>query len=88
MMTFAGIRVPLLTWLATFIVILNITRCFKMAEHEIQLVLMRVVSGTLLWVGFDAARMMDLTLPSGAIRSIAAGDIPFHRDIALACSKA
>jgi len=42
MMTWAGIRVPLLTWLGTSAILLSIVSFFYFAEHEIQLVLMKM----------------------------------------------
>ncbi|NJM51783.1 MAG: hypothetical protein HC843_13700 [Sphingomonadales bacterium] len=52
MMTWAGIRIPLLIWLFTFVPAITITMSIMMKDHETGLVLMRLYSSV--W------SMMDL----------------------------
>jgi hypothetical protein len=50
MMTWAGIRVPIMTWFGTSAILVSAVSFFYFQEHEIQLVLMKIYAEVWNWV--------------------------------------
>ena len=87
-MWFAGVRIPLLIWGVVFIGALIITLAIMMQRHETQLVLMRLWASFWLMMDFDAGKIVNVTLPTGEIRAMPMGYVPFNGYIASAWDKA
>lgn len=67
LMTWAGIKVPLLFWIAAFAIFMIAISSFYLKEHQVQLVLMRTLSVMWEWVSLDPNKPVNLTLPDQSI---------------------
>ena len=86
-MTWAGIKIPLTIWAATFVVLFNIFVWLGLDDHEFQLDLMRLYSSLWTWVGADKYHLINLTLPNGSIARVPMGYVPYHPAVAAAWAK-
>jgi len=67
MMTWAGVRMPLLIWFFTALAMLCILAFAYFREHEIQLALMRLLATLWNWVGLNPEKTVNLTLPDSSV---------------------
>jgi type IV conjugative transfer system coupling protein TraD len=87
MMTWAGIRVPIMTWLGTSAVLLSVVSIFYFAEHEIQLVLMKMYAEVWNWVALNPHKQVNLTLPDDSVVVGQMSWVPFHSAVVKAWDK-
>ncbi|MCW1432022.1 type IV secretion system DNA-binding domain-containing protein [Novosphingobium sp. JCM 18896] len=87
MMTWAGIRVPILTWLGTSAVLLSIISAFYFEEHEIQLCLMKIYAELWNWVALNPHKPVNLTLPDGSVVVGQMSWVPHHSAVVVAWAK-
>lgn len=87
LMTWAGIKVPLIIWSATAIILLVALGCFTFKTHDIQLVLMRLFALLWLWVEFDPAKLVNLTLPNGQVVQGLIAMVPYHSAVEAAWAR-
>ena len=87
-MWFAGARIPAKTWLGIFVGALGLTLWIRMGEHEVQLVLMKLWSDIWIMMDFDPRRIVHLTLPNGAVRSLPMELVPMNGAVDHAWTKA
>ncbi len=88
LMTFAGIRIPLVAWLLVFVVVFNVTLWIMLVEHELQMVLMRLYASLWLAMDFSPGKFINVTLQDGALRSMPMMSVAGHPEVAHAWSKA
>ena len=88
LMTFAGVRIPLMAWFGIFVTSLCLTLWMLMREHEVQLVLMKAWSDIWVMMDFDPQRVVNLTLPNGATKAMPMASIPIDASVDRAWSKA
>lgn len=88
LMTFAGVRVPVLTWFFTFVALTYVTFLLLMREHETQLMLMRLWAAFWLAMDFDPAKFVNLTLPDGSIQSLPMTRVAAQAEVLSAWRKA
>jgi len=87
LMTWAGIKVPLIIWSATAMILLVALGYFTFKTHDIQLVLMRLFALLWLWVEFDPAKLVNLTLPSGQVVQGPIAMVPYHSAVEAAWAR-
>ncbi|WP_103727492.1 type IV secretion system DNA-binding domain-containing protein [Novosphingobium sp. HII-3] len=87
MMTWAGIRVPMMTWLGTSALLLSIVSFFYFAEHEIQLVLMKIYAEVWNWVALNPHKQVNLTLPDSSVVVGQMSWVPYHSAVVAAWDK-
>ncbi|MFC0205313.1 type IV secretion system DNA-binding domain-containing protein [Novosphingobium soli] len=87
MMTWAGVRVPILTWLGTSAVLFSVIWFFYFAEHEFQLVCMKIYAEVWGWVGLNPHKPIHLTLPDGSIKLGQMSWVPYHSAVVEAWGK-
>ena len=87
-MWFAGIRIPFLIWGVVFAAAVFITFAVALQRHETQLVLMRLWSSIWTMMDFDTTKIVNVTLPTGEVRPMPMGYVPFNAFIAAAWDKA
>lgn len=87
MMTWAGVRVPILTWLGTSALLLSVICAFYFAEHEIQLVLMKMYAEVWNWVALNPHKPVSLTLPDGSVVVGQMSWVPFRSEVVAAWEK-
>ena len=78
LMTWAGVKLPLYTWLATTIVLLFALGFFTFEKHEVHLVIMRGLATLWNWVSLNPEKAVNLTLPNGQIVQGHMAMVPFH----------
>ena len=78
LMTWAGVKLPLYTWIATTAVLLFALGAFTFKNHEIHLVIMRCLATVWNWVGLNPDKAVNLTLPSGQIVQGHMPMVPYH----------
>lgn len=78
LMTWAGIKLPLYTWIATTAVLLFALGAFTFKNHEIHLVIMRGLATVWNWVGLNPDKAVNLTLPSGQVVQGHMPMVPYH----------
>jgi len=78
LMTWAGIRLPLLLWLATSVILLTVLAFLYFREHEVQLVLMRFLATIWNWVSLNPEKPVNLTLPNGRTVAQTMATVPWH----------
>lgn len=88
LMTFAGIKVPLMAWAIVFLLVFNIALWIMMVEHEIQMVLMRLYSSLWLLIDFNPDKFLNVTMQNGSIRSMPMGIVADNPEVAHAWTKA
>ncbi|CDO38611.1 type IV secretion system DNA-binding domain-containing protein [Novosphingobium sp. KN65.2] len=86
-MTWAGIRVPLFTWLATSAMLFTIIMFFYFQEHELQLVLMKIYAQLWGWISLNPMKEVHLTLPDDSVVAGRMAWVPYHPAVVLAWSK-
>ncbi|WP_103727322.1 type IV secretion system DNA-binding domain-containing protein [Novosphingobium sp. HII-3] len=86
-MTWAGVRVPLMTWVGTSVVLLSVVSFFYFAEHEIQLVLMRIYAELWNWVALNPSKQVHLTLPDSSVVVGRMSWVPYHSAVVDAWDK-
>ncbi|RKF17734.1 conjugal transfer protein TraD [Altericroceibacterium spongiae] len=65
-MTWAGLRVPFYIWCATFIISLCGLTYFYLANHETQLIIMKLYSELWAFMDLDPHKVVNLTIPNGS----------------------
>jgi type IV conjugative transfer system coupling protein TraD len=88
MMTWAGVRVPLLVGFLTFTIMLSLVLNFRMEDHEVQLCLMRIYSWLWGTFDFDPGKIINLTLPDDSKIRIPMGSVPYNPYVQIAWAKA
>ena len=88
MMTWAGIRVPLLTWFFASLTMLSVIGFFYFREHELQLVLMKMFAELWNWVALNPDKIVNLTLPDGSVKVGHMSWVPFHPAVEAAWARA
>lgn len=88
LMTWAGIRIPLYTWIGTTILLLFVLGYFTFENHEVHLVLMKLLSSVWEWMSLDPMKAINLTLPSGRIVQGTMAMVPHHPAVEAAWSRA
>lgn len=78
LMTWAGVKLPLYTWLATTTVLLFALGFFTFKNHEVHLVIMRCLATLWNWVSLNPEKAVNLTLPSGQIVQGHMAMVPYH----------
>lgn len=78
LMTWAGVKLPLYTWIATTAVLLFALGAFTFKNHEIHLVIMRCLATVWNWIGLNPDKAVNLTLPSGQIVQGHMPMVPYH----------
>ncbi|MBJ7499671.1 MAG: type IV secretion system DNA-binding domain-containing protein [Sphingopyxis sp.] len=68
LMFLAGAKLPFLVWFLVFALAYSLILAFTLAEHEIQLILMKIYAFLWDWVEFDPMKRVNLELPDGSIR--------------------
>ncbi|MDA7787932.1 type IV secretion system DNA-binding domain-containing protein [Sphingomonadaceae bacterium] len=88
LMTWAGVKIPLIVWAATFGLLSCVIGAFYFASHEFQLVMMHVYA--LVWdiAAFNPDKPVNLTLPGGAIEQGPMHAVPRHPLVVQAVAKA
>jgi len=87
MMTWAGVRVPIMTWLATSAILLSVVSFFYFQEHEIQLVLMKIYAEVWNWVALNPHKQVNLTLPDSSVVVGQMSWVPYHSAVVAAWDK-
>ncbi|MGB3472115.1 MAG: type IV secretion system DNA-binding domain-containing protein [Erythrobacter sp.] len=87
-MWLAGIKIPLAFWSIVFSLAFAITLSISMTTVEMHLVIMRAYSTVWSIMLLDPAKIVNLTLPNGMIRTMPMGAIPTDPFVAHASSKA
>ncbi|MFW2449107.1 type IV secretion system DNA-binding domain-containing protein [Qipengyuania profunda] len=88
LMTWAGIRIPLYTWIGTTVLLLFVLGYFTFKNHEVHLVLMKLLSSVWGWMSLDPMKAINLTLPSGQIVQGTMAMVPYHPAVEAAWSRA
>lgn len=88
LMTWAGIRLPLYTWIGTTLLLLFVLGFFTFKNHEVHLVLQRSLAVIWGWMSLDPMKAVNLTLPSGQIVQGTMGMVPYHPAVEAAWSRA
>ena len=88
LMTWAGIRIPLYTWIGTTVLLLFVLGYFTFKNHEIHLVLMKLLSSVWGWMSLDPMKAINLTLPSGQVVQGTMSMVPYHPAVEAAWSRA
>lgn len=88
LMTWAGIRLPLYTWVGTTLLLLFVLGFFTFKNHEVLLVLQRGLAVVWDWMSLDPMKAVNLTLPSGQIVQGTMGMVPYHPAVEAAWSRA
>ena len=88
LMTWAGVRIPLYTWAGTTLCLLSLLVAITFKDHEVNLVLMRVLAEFWNWVGLNPMKSVNLTLPSGDMVQGRMHMVPFHPAVMAAWGKA
>lgn len=78
LMTWAGVKLPLYTWLATTTVLLFALGFFTFKNHEVHLVIMRGLATLWNWVSLNPEKAVNLTLPNGQIVQGHMAMVPYH----------
>ena len=87
-MTWAGVRVPIMTWFGTSAILLTIVSMFYFHEHEVQLVLMKIYAEVWNWVALNPHKLVNLTLPDDSVVVGQMSWVPFHSAVVQAWDKA
>jgi len=87
MMTWAGVRVPIMTWLGASTILLSAISFFYFQEHEVQLVLMKIYAEVWNWVGLNPHKQVNLTLPDSSVVVGQMSWVPFHSAVVAAWDK-
>lgn len=87
LMTWAGAKLPIYVWLATFIVLLSSLGFFTFKNHEVHLVLMRCLATLWEWMSLNPLKAVNLTLPSGNVVAGTMQMIPYHPAVEAAWAK-
>jgi hypothetical protein len=87
-MFFAAAKVPLLIWLAVFVVVYWIILAAIMGPHEIQLCSWRIGSALWTWMDLSPFKPMNIVLADNSIRKVPIGYIPYIADVQIAVAKA
>ena len=88
LMTWAGIRLPVFTWIGTTIVLLFVLGFFTFKNHEVHLVLQRTFAVLWEWVSLDPSKEVHLTLPSGQVVAGTMAMVPYHPAVEAAWARA
>jgi type IV conjugative transfer system coupling protein TraD len=88
LMTFAGVRIPVIAWLLTFLVVVNVALWVMLVEHELQMILMRIYAGLWTFMEFNSDKLINVTLQDGSIQSMPMRLVAYHPEVAHAWSKA
>lgn len=88
LMTFAGVKIPLLCWFFTFVTLAYAAGLLLMREHETQLVLMRLWAMFWMLMDFEPGKFVNLTLPNGHLQSLPMMAVADHPAVAVAWGKA
>lgn len=88
MMTWAGIKVPLMTWLILSVVLLFAIASFHFHEHQFQLVCMKIYADLWGWIGLDPDKAVNLTLPDGSVKHGKVLWVPYHPAVVAAWNAA
>jgi hypothetical protein len=67
MMVWQGVKVPLLTGLASFTILACALMAWRLQTHDIQLVVMRTLSRLWVWCDLSPAKPVNVTLTSGHV---------------------
>jgi type IV conjugative transfer system coupling protein TraD len=86
MMVWQGVKVPLLTGLASFTILACTLMAWRLQTHDIQLVVMRTLSRLWVWCDLSPAKPVNVTLTSGHVLKMAMANVPLHPDVAAAWS--
>lgn len=78
LMTFSGIKIPIIIWLCSLVVISIFMLWMMMGNYEIQLILMRGLAIFWEWVGFDSEKIANLTITDGVVVQVYMLDVPKH----------
>lgn len=78
LMTWAGARLPIYTWIGTTILAFAIIGAIAFKEHEFQLVMMRTLATFWDWVSLNPDKTVNLTLPNGRIVQGTMQMVPYH----------
>ena len=81
LMWFAGAKLPLLTWLFAFLASWFVIMSFRLDEHGIQLLCMKLYATIWNWVGVDPMKQVDVVLFSGATTRTVMAAVPFLPDV-------
>jgi hypothetical protein len=87
-MFFAASKVPLLIWLAVFVVVYWIMLAAVMGEHEVQLCSWRIGAALWTWMDLNPLKPMNIILADNSQRQVSIGYIPYIPDVQLAVAKA
>jgi len=81
LMTWAGVRIPLLAWVFATLLFMSVFALFHFREHEIQLVAMRSFALLWDWIGLMPDKEVHLTLPDGRVVVGLMVNVPDHPDV-------
>ena len=87
LMTWAGIRIPLFIMAICWLLLTSLLLSFLLAEHDIQLVLMRAYAWAWDMVDLSPDKRINLTLPDGSIVNGPMFAVPYHPAVAAAVDR-
>ncbi|MEO1489465.1 MAG: type IV secretion system DNA-binding domain-containing protein [Pseudomonadota bacterium] len=87
LMTWAGIKIPLIIWAATAAVLLCGLSYFTLKNHDIQLVIMKWIATLWNWLELNPIKPVNLTLPSGQIVQGPMAMVPYHSAVEAAWAR-
>ena len=88
LMIWAGVRIPVYTWVGTTFCLLTILTLITFRTHEVNLVLMRLLAGFWNWMALNPMKPVNLTLPSGELVQGKMVMVPHHPAVGAAWAKA
>lgn len=88
LMTWAGVRLPLIIWVVTALILLCGLGFFTFKNQEVQLVLMRLMAVTWNWMSLDPTKAVNLTLPTGDVVRGTMQMVPSHPAVEAAWARA
>lgn len=86
-MWFGSIKYPVLFTFFAFSILMSLSLSFKMAEYEIQMVLMRLYAEAWLYVAPNSERILNLTDAAGITVPIPVTMMEYHPDVMIAWGK-
>lgn len=88
LMTWAGVKIPGLILIFSFLILLSLTLSIRMNDSETSLVIMGMFSRCWLWMSLDPLYAVNLTLPSGSIVQMSMAAVKENIFVEVATAKA
>lgn len=88
LMTWQGVKLPLVIGFFVVSILASLILTFRMEDHEIQLLLMKLYALAWDMVDFDPHHAINLTLPSDRTIRIPMGAVPYNGAVRIAWDKA